>query len=319
MKTISTALQNLVHILNDGQLHSGHDLSQALHISRNAVWKHINQLAKYDIDIESIQSTGYRLKSPLILLNENEIRKHLQDPKVKLSLLGSVASTNDYVRELPASSQLQFCLAEHQIKGRGRFGRTWLAPFGANILLSCRFSLEEDLSHLGGLSLCIGLAILKAVQEFGLEELSCKWPNDILYRNKKLAGILIETRGEAHNLSEAIIGIGLNVNMQEAFLKQVDRPITSLEAILGMPQDRNKIAALIINSLCHHLTQFQKQGLNKTEWDQYDFLHGKDITLHVGTEYIQGLATGVDASGHLLLKLPSGEVKAYSAGEASLS
>lgn len=251
-----------------------------------------------------------------ILLKETEIRTYLHDQSVELFLLESTTSTNDYFKGLPANSNLQFCFAEHQTNGRGRFNRKWVAPFGANILMTCRVPAFMRKNNLGSLSLYVGLSILKALEEFGLEDLSCKWPNDILYRGIKLAGILIEN-AESTGL---IIGIGLNVNMPEAILSQVDRPIISLEAILGSPLDRNKIAALLINHLAEALKQFNSQEFNlQHEWQKHDFLRDKTITLQTGEGPIQGIAQGINGAGHLLVKLPSGEVKEYSAGEASLS
>ena len=321
MKTLTPALQNLVKILNDQQLHSGHDLSLALKISRNAVWKHINQLLKYGIEIESIQSTGYRLKTPLSLLDEMDIRAALRQQNVHIELLGSVTSTNDFPRNGVSENILQFRLAEHQTAGRGRFSRAWIAPFGANILLSCRFGLPQDLSQCGGLSLCVGLAVVKALREFGLEDLSCKWPNDILYRGQKLAGVLIELQAEAHGVTEAIIGIGCNVNMSAEKLAEIDRPTSSVQVILGNVQDRNAIAAMIMDTLGEYLQRFEAKGFADflPEWQSCDALRGQEIQLNLGRSSVSGVMSGIDALGHLLLTLPSGEVKVCSAGEASLS
>ncbi|MCX7122633.1 MAG: biotin--[acetyl-CoA-carboxylase] ligase [Gammaproteobacteria bacterium] len=321
MKKLTPVLRSLVKILSDQQRHSGHDLSLLLHVSRNAVWKHINQLIKYGIAIESIQSTGYRLATPLCLLDESEIRSALHDQNVEIELLGSVSSTNDFPKKEGHVGPMQFRLAEHQSKGRGRFSRAWIAPFGANILLSCRFSILQDLSQCGGLSLCVGLSVLKALREFGLEELSCKWPNDILYRNQKLAGVLIELQGEAHGGMEAIVGIGCNVNMSAEMLACIDRPSTSMQIILSGVQDRNRIAALLMNALSEYFERFEKGGFSGflSEWKASDVLQGKEISLHLGASNVKGVVVGVDAFGHLLLLHPSGEIEAYSAGEASLS
>lgn len=321
MKHLAPALKHLVNILNDGQLHSGHDLSLALQISRNGVWKHIQQLLKYGIEIETIQSTGYCLKTPLILFDEAEIRRHLGHTQVHVELLGSVRSTNDFPKENSMPDILQFRLAEHQTAGRGRFHRPWVAPFGANILLSCRWRLRQDLSLYSGLSLCVGLSVAQALRAFGLEDIRCKWPNDILYHQQKLAGVLIELQAEAHGVMEAIIGIGCNVNMSAQHLATLGRPATSIQAILDEAQDRNHLAALIIQSVQTYLQRFAEKGFAdfNTEWQQSDALAGQQIQLYVNQNCIEGVMMGINASGHLLLKTASGEIKAYSAGEASLS
>ncbi len=261
------------------------------------------------------------MKTLLRLLDEAEIRAFLTHQKIELSVLGSVSSTNDFPKNEGPTGVLQFRLAEHQTQGRGRFHRPWLAPFGANILMSCRCPIPQDLSRCEGLSLCIGLAIVQALREFGLEDLSCKWPNDILHRGQKLAGILIELQNGPHGATNAIIGVGCNVNMSEAMLKAIDRPTTSLQVILGSPQNRNHIAALFIDAISAYLARFEQKGFAdfEAEWKRSDALAGKDIHLHLGASTVTGRMSGVDAAGHLLLSLPSGEVKSYSAGEASLS
>jgi BirA family biotin operon repressor/biotin-[acetyl-CoA-carboxylase] ligase len=321
MKYLSPTLKRLIEILNDGQLHSGQDLSLALGISRNAVWKHIQQVLSYGIEIKTIQSTGYRLTRPLFLLDETEIRKVLGPANVSLEILGSVSSTNDFPKEAPSTGALQFRLAEHQTAGRGRFRRPWVAPFGANILMSCRWRCPQDLSACGGLSLCVGLSVAQALGEFGLEDIRCKWPNDILYRQQKLAGVLIELQAEAHGQTEAIIGIGCNVNMPAEFLSALERPATSLEVILGQAQDRNRMAALLIRSLQTYLHRFTEKGFADflPEWHSLDALRDKNIRLELPQASIEGTVLGINELGHLLVKDSSGETKAYSAGEASLS
>lgn len=321
MQKLCPSLQHLVKILNDLQVHSDHTLSQTLNISHKAVWKYINQLHTYGIEIQSFQSSSYCLKHPLYLLNKAEIQEYLTDPTVEFTLLGSIPSTNDHFKNRPLLKNLEFCLAEHQTLGRGRFGRSWVAPFGANILLSCRFLISKDLSRLGGLSLCVGLALIKTLQFFGLKEITCKWPNDLLYRNQKLAGVLIEVQTKENGTTEAIIGVGLNVNMPAAVLAKIERPFSSLEKILGTPQDRNKVAALLMNNLCEYLRRFQERGFAdfQEEWKVHDALCGQEILLHIGTDFIKGTGAGIDSLGRLLLKLPSNEIQAYSAGEASLS
>lgn len=259
----------------------------------------------------------------MILLDETEIRSYLQDFPIDLEImiLKSTPSTNDYFKNHTKKPFLQFCFTEHQTQGRGRFGRSWIAPFGVNIMFSCRFVIEQNSNHLAGLSLCTGLAVLTALEEFGIEGISCKWPNDILYHQQKLAGILIEIQAQRQDQTEVIIGIGLNVNMDKAMLREINRPVTSLQVITGIPQNRNKIAALLIQNLCTYLERFRHKGFTdfQEEWNKRDALTGKTIALKSGNDLITGIAAGVDAFGNLLLQFESGEIKAYCAGEVTLS
>lgn len=324
MKKISPTLKNIVKKLNDGECHSGASLGEALNISRNAIWKQINQLVKYGIEVESIQSTGYRLKQPLILLDSKNIKKFITATDTiklgKIDILGSISSTSDYFRTQAPINGLHFCLAEHQSAGRGRFGRAWSSPFGANIYLSCRWSVEQDVSDFSGLSLMISLAVIEALTQFGVPDLTVKWPNDILWQGKKFAGILVEMQAESNGLTQVIIGIGINVNMTHANAQEISQPWTSVEAILGQTQDRNKLAGLLINQLLEKLSLFSTHGFRYfiDLWSKYDNLFGKKIGLKVGKKIIHGIAQGVNAQGYLLLEDQDHVVHACSSGEASI-
>ncbi len=327
MKHLSPTLVKLIKLLNDGKFHSGASLGEALNISRNAIWKHINQLIKYEVDIESAQSKGYCLKQPLILLDKKIIKKNIHYTgkfyPEKIEILGSIASTNDYLKTNAAHNvdEIAICLAEYQTAGRGRFGRSWYCPFGANINLSCRWSVSKDVSKLSGLSLVVALAVMEALKEYQFKNnLAIKWPNDILWQGKKLAGILVEMSAESHGATQIIIGIGLNVNMPASAKTAIDCHWESLEQIMRSYQDRNKIAGLLINSLLHHLQQFEEEGtFNFTrQWKQHDYLLDKKLVLKLGKNNAEGIARGINAEGHLLLQQADDKITAYSAGEASL-
>lgn len=255
-------------------------------------------------------------------LDEQQIREYLSimgdHTPIQLHLLDSIASTNDYFKGKPKTGLVEFCFAETQTQGRGRLGRTWHSPTGINITVSCRWPIPENIETLNGLSSCVSLSILSALRPI-ITGLVCKWPNDVYYHDKKLAGILIELNAEMSRLSEAIIGIGLNVNMDESMLSDVfiEKPWTSIQNILGFEQDRNYIAALLLHSLSRYLRRFTERGFTDflKEWEQCDYLHGKSVTLSAGENNITGIASGINSSGHLLVQMPSGETIAYSSGE----
>ena len=321
MKKLTASLKKLVKILNDGEYHSGTDLGHALKISRNAVWKHINHLTDFDIDIESVRNKGYRLKKPLILLDSANIKTQ---PKikttVKLHVLGSIHSTNDYVKSLDKSLSAVLCLAEHQSAGRGRFGRQWYSPFGANIYLSYRCTVNKDASDFAGLSLVISLAVVSALKAYGIDALSVKWPNDILYQHQKLAGILIEMNAESHGLTQVTIGIGLNVNMPTVSNRNLQRSWTSLDQITQTYHDRNLVAAHIINHVLIYMERFIERGFLAflEEWKALDYLSGKTITLSSNKQEVKGIVAGVNEQGHLLLEQKDA-IHAYSAGDTSIA
>lgn len=332
MKKISPSLQKMLPILNDGQCHSGPSLSAQLGISRNAIWKHMQQLVTWEIPIQSTHQ-GYTLLQPLILLDEEALRLAGQLPaSIPLSILATTTSTNDVLRLHPKPVDFECCLAEYQSQGRGRFGRSWTSPFASNIILSAKWRLHHDLSKLGGLSLVIGLSILKSLQSLGIDKLKMKWPNDILHENRKLAGILVEIQAEIHGQLNIVIGIGLNVNFpsQPSFLTTPTasspaldpktREITSLQAILGSYQNRNAIAGPLIQNLYSQLKIFQKEGFSAfhSAWQKADALENQPIALLNGQELTQGIARGINEEGNLLLENEAGQIHAYSAGEVTL-
>lgn len=322
MKTFVPKLFVLMNILSDLQFHSGNDLGKTLGISRNAIWKYIQQLDELGVQIESIRNKGYRLLAPLILLQSDLIKKALANKycDFPIDVFADLPSSNDYLKTLPGSEQVHICLAEHQSKGRGRLGRAWTSPFAANICFSYRWPIAKDISQLGGLSLVVGLSLIAALKKYGLQDLYLKWPNDILWHEQKLAGILVEVTGESHAGLQAIIGIGLNVNMPSKMKLSIERAWTSLEIMYPRYHDRNAIVALMISTLSDYLEKFNREGFDvfMDEWRAHDYLAGKGITLQHGHDKITGVADGVNASGHLLLK-HHGKVSAYLAGETSIA
>jgi len=334
MKPINKNLTRLVELLGDQKFHDGESLGRRLNVTRSAVWKIIKKLQTYGVSLESAKGKGYLLTEPLILLSAGQIQKILPH-QVNLEIFESIGSTNDYLKKQAASTKPQWCLAEQQTKGRGRFDRYWYSPFGENIYLSCRHPIQKDISRLAGLSQVVSLAVLQALTQYfekchpetqqgGLSgvrssNFKIKWPNDILYKNEKLSGVLIEIQAESHGISQAIIGIGLNVNSQKDLSGKITKNWTSLRKITAQYIDRNQIAALLINALTHYMEKFKESSFSAfmDEWKAKDYLLGKEIELLNANIKVKGKVMGVDAQGCLLLK-ENGQVKSYSSGETTI-
>lgn len=324
MKKANLNLTKLVNILNDGHFHSGDEVGEKLGITRSAVWKAIKKLENYQIGINSIKGKGYALADSLILLDSKKIKQQV-NPELKssidLTILESVDSTNNYLKKIANKNSFNICLAEHQTQGKGRFHRHWHSPFAQNIYFSCQHHFNKDPSELAGLSLVIGLAVIKTLQEIGVDnKISIKWPNDILWQTQKLAGILIEINAESHGVCEVIIGIGINTNMIQAENTEITQPWISLQQILKQPIDRNIVIAKLINHLTDYLQQFTLHGLSYfiEQWHHHDHLLGQSIALNNGVEEFHGKAAGINQQGHLLLKLPNGATRAFSSGDTSI-
>lgn len=259
-----------------------------------------------------------------ILLSANTIKTLLpaHPLPIQLDVFSKIDSTNDYFKsKIITADAIHFCLAEQQTAGRGRLGRNWFSPFGTNIYLSCSWSFNQEVNALSGLSLVVGIAVIKALNELNPNpEIKIKWPNDILYQQKKLAGILIEINTLDSGNTQAIIGIGLNVNMGSQNTEIIDQPWTSLQHIIGHEIDRNKIVALLIHNLLCELSKFSIHGLKPffTQWQQYDALLNQQINLLHGTQNIIGKVIGINEQGYLLLQHNDGSTAAYSSGDSTL-
>lgn len=317
---LSTTTLKILNILNDCKAHAGTDIAESLGISRTAVWKVIQRLKNYDIDIDS-RHQGYQLKAPLLLLDKHKIDPLIKEPRVILECFETITSTNDYLKNKISLKSLHVCLAEHESKGRGRMGKSWAAPFGRNIYCSFSYVFNKDISEISGLSLVVCILTTKVLESLDQKiNPKIKWPNDIYVNNKKLGGILIDIIAEANGNCKAIIGIGLNINMKYDQLENVDQPWISLEHVLDVKLDRNIIVAHLINSIVTGIDMFLERGIAPflAQWKPYDLLEGKHISVSRGTDITSGIGRGITSQGYLRLELPSGEEEMCSYGDTSL-
>ncbi|MGF1757594.1 bifunctional biotin--[acetyl-CoA-carboxylase] ligase/biotin operon repressor BirA [Photobacterium sagamiensis] len=317
MKEHSTRLA-LVAMMSDGKFHSGEALGESLGISRAAISKHIRQLQGWGLDVYRVQGKGYSLASKLELLDCDKILAQVKCPN--LDLIPVIDSTNqfllDRVGQLPQGA---VCLAEYQQAGRGRRGRQWLSPFGSNLYLSMYWRLDAGMAAAMGLSLVVGIAIAEALQSLGADEIKVKWPNDLYYQNKKLAGILIEMTGQAGEAAHLVIGMGLNVAMTDQVGTEIDQAWTNLvEACDDLPE-RNQLAAALIERLYETLTAYEQVGLNGfiDRWNKLDNFLNRPVKLLIGERVVEGIARGIDKQGALLLETDAG-IEPYIGGEISL-
>ena len=327
MLTFTPSQIKLLHALNDGSCQSGTALGNLLSISRTAVWKQIKHLIELGVPIARHLNRGYKLASPLTLLNENSIRQHLQshdfNPQLDFHLFASIDSTNKFLKLCPSTHSIHVALAELQTAGRGRFGREWYSPFGENIYCSSRWHFNGDLSRLSGLSLVVSLSIMAALEEIGLHEnIHIKWPNDILWKNKKLCGNLIEVIAESNHAADIIIGIGINVNSNTNNHKDAlpDKPWCSLHDITGELFDRNMIIANLLIHLNRFLAEFMQHGFSPfiSKWQLVDYLKDQMITVSQPLGLLRGRANGVNEIGQLILIDAQKIIHCLSSGDTSL-
>ncbi len=316
-----------LRLLADGDLHSGVELATQLGVTRAAVWKLLRAAAEeLSLQIETVRGQGYRLREPLELLEADAIEAALTDTirgqLAGIEVLDSVASTNVRLMALAregAPSGL-VCLAERQIAGRGRAGRSWVSPFGSNLYLSILWRYPHAPAQLGGLSLACGVTAAGALAEAGVRDIGLKWPNDLHWRRRKLGGLLLEVAGESQGPSHVVAGIGVNRRLSPTQAANIDQPWVDLDEILGDRSiGRNLLAAAMIEALVRALAGYGGQGLAPflPGWAQFDTYRGQPVEVVAGDYRLRGTAAGVDADGALLLDTDEGRRTLY-AGEVSL-
>ncbi len=306
----------LVEILSDLEFHDGSHLGQRLNMSRQGVWKILQKIQAQGIEIESCKGRGYRLKHPLYLLNQKKIAQGLKWLSKDVVVLDSVDSSNRYMNKIEIKPKL--VLAETQFDGQGRMGRRWYSPFAQNIYMSLHYKFQKEVSLMHGVSLACAVALIRAIEKilpFLENKPLIKWPNDILYQNKKLAGILIDLQADANGSCEVVIGIGLNVNMHTAPSAMISYPWTSLAQITGKDLDRNAVVLTLVEQLMAEMDIFQQQGFEPfcKAYSQYDALQGNLVTLKHHQQAVKGIACGINEHGHLVLDI-NGVSKAFASG-----
>ncbi len=322
----------LLKLLADGKFHSGETLAASLNVSRTAIWKMIPRLRDLGLELHSVKGKGYRLLEALDLLDEDRVRHFLaagvRRKLGRLEIFPSIPSTSSYLMERVQEGSIDLgegkvavCLAEQQSSGRGRRGRLWVSPFGHNLYLTIAREFNHGISELEGLSLVVGLSLIRVLKRNGFDELAIKWPNDVLWRGKKLAGILLEISGDPTGLTQVLIGLGLNVKVPSKDMREVDQAWTDLFSIKPNLPERNKLAAEIISEITGTIADFEKLGFGsfRQEWDTLDALKHQQVVLrtsvHTSTA-VQGIVRGVDEHGALLLETVSG-LQTFHGGEIS--
>ena len=315
----------LIDVLADGQVHSGEELGELLGVSRTAVWKQIQKLTELDLVVESIKGRGYCLDGGVELLNAEAIKSLLaaeaQQQLKRLDIFSTVDSTNSVARRCAEKEDATgwVVLAEQQTAGRGRRGRQWVSPYGRNLYLSVVWGFDGGAAALEGLSLAVGVAVKRAVTRCGVDDVTLKWPNDVLCNGAKLAGILLEMIGDPAGFCQVVIGVGINVSMPASQGEDIDQSWIDLSRASPETTLRNRVAACLLDELLPMLASYQQDGFTKyrQEWQACDAFQNKQVTLSTTNSAVTGFARGVSKSGAIAL-LVDGEMRYFNGGEVSL-
>ena len=251
---------------------------------------------------------------------QSALTEVVQSRLEKLESFSSIASTNTYLmsQPAPAAGRFQVALADHQTSGRGRHSRRWISAPGAGLCLSLSYTFVRAQEQLPSLTLAIGVGVVESLRRLGVEGVSLKWPNDIVALDGKLGGILTEVQSGGAAGVTVVTGIGINVDLpgQFDFGEESDwaHRVVDLQSITDAPPDRESLAGAIIETLHATFARFEASGAAAflDDWQRYDWLLSREITVDLPDKQITGRAAGIDETGALVVDTAAGPVPVIS-------
>ena len=314
-------MQSVLALLSDNEFHSGEELGAALGVTRAAVWKKLKKLESIGVTVHSVKGRGYRLPTPVELLSEDALRENGVPDDVAITLAFETESTNgDAKQYISQGKPLPVLISvERQTQGKGRRGRQWESGVARNITFSFAWRFDNGPNVVEGLSLAAGVAVARVLKKAGIPNPGLKWPNDVQVDGQKICGILLEMVAD-QDVCHVIFGIGLNVEMDDAFMASVDQPWTDLVSRLKSRPSRNTILADLTQELIGVCRLFEDgNGMKHFQhhWQAYDVLFNQSVTVSTVSQQRQGIARGIDQKGALLLE-ENGELVALHGGEISV-
>jgi BirA family biotin operon repressor/biotin-[acetyl-CoA-carboxylase] ligase len=312
----------LLDILADGRFHSGEALAQRLGVSRASVF---NALADTGgVSVQRVRGRGYRLARPWQPLHRDKIVRWLdtQGGQFDIEVVPQADSSNTLLLQRTALGAPggSVVAVELQSAGRGRLGRTWHSGLGNALTFSLLWRFDCGLNALSGLSLAVGLAIVRALDEAGAQGVGLKWPNDIVSAQGKLGGVLIEAQGDMLGPSAVVIGVGLNCHLPESLVRQIDQPAYALDELCAEMPERNRLLALLLRELAAVLRQFGQDGFApfRGEWERRHLHQDQPVELHLadGSE-VDGIARGAGDGGELRIETAQG-MRTFNSGEVGV-
>ncbi len=314
----------LLGLLDDQRFQSGAELGRRLGVSRAAIQQHISALRSARVPILIAPRLGYRLDSGVSLLSPKRISVHLLADVVQditsLEVLAQVDSTNSYLLRDERKIHGAVVLAEDQHGGRGRREKRWCVTPYRNLMLSVGWIFSEWPAAVTALGLVTSLAVTRALASSGITGLGLKWPNDLMYQDKKLGGILVDLAGEASGTCRAVIGIGINVRLDTVDAVDIEQPWIDLASIVESPTDRNRLAASVITEVIRSLEQFPQRGFvaDAKEWRRKHILQDRQVEIVSEQQTLLATVEGVDSDGALIVRDRSGDKHRFFHGEVSV-
>jgi BirA family transcriptional regulator, biotin operon repressor / biotin---[acetyl-CoA-carboxylase] ligase len=309
--------------LSDGTFHSGEALARDLGVSRGSVWNALHAAERAGIKLFKLRGRGYCLADPVDWLRKERIQAVLggRGVMIDLEIVDVASSTSTLLLERAAAEVTgKVIAAEIQTEGRGRLGRAWHGGLGEGLTFSLLWRFSQGPAFLAGLSLAVGVALVRACDELGAAGAGLKWPNDVVFGKRKLAGTLIEIQGEMQGPCAVVIGIGINVRLRPGTQARIDQPAVDLVTLAGSAPERSLALAIVLGNLVRVLDGFEAGGFAPfaREWMERHALEGRNVlVLLPDGASIEGTARGVGNDGALMLQTAAG-IRRIVGGEVSL-
>jgi BirA family biotin operon repressor/biotin-[acetyl-CoA-carboxylase] ligase len=303
---------------------SGAELSECLGISRAAVWARIEELRTLGYEIEASPHQGYKLCAMPDVLHADDLMSLAAPNRVigrDVQVFQETSSTNDAVERLARDGVAEGAVvfAESQQKGRGRLGRRWISPAGKGLWFSVLLRPNLRPQEATQVTVLAATALARALRQHGDFRPAIKWPNDILVRERKLAGVLTELAAEIDRIRYVILGIGVNVNVAE-FPVEIRSNATSLQIECGGPVRRADLAATVLRELDADYDRLSRGQFARIaeEWAAQCTTLGRRVSIRLGERIVHGRAESLDESGALLLRTEHGHLERIVGGDVTL-
>lgn len=307
----------------DGNFVSGQQISKDLHVSRTAIWKHINVLKERGYIFESSTRKGYRLIYTPNLLTPLEIDSalHTETFGRHVVYLESTQSTNEEAKKIAreGAEEGTIVVAEEQITGHGRLARGFYSPFAKGIWFSLILRPKFFPMEASKCTLLAAVGVCRGIRRMGLADAGIKWPNDILVHGKKLVGILTLMSASMEKIDYIIMGIGINTGIKKNEFPEDFREGATSFLNEGINVSRKDLLAAILGELEKEYSIAQNEGFDKVldDWRALSVTLGQEVRVIFGDDSYTGKAVDIDRDGCLLVNTGS-EVKRVIAGDVSI-
>lgn len=319
--------QKILRLLreNSDRFISGEEISSILQVSRTAIWKHINSLRDGGYVIESVSGQGYRLLDYPDAINKEELmlKKETEVFGREIHVFEKVVSTNDVARKLAAQGAPEgtIVIAEQQMQGKGRMGRSWVSTPQKGIWFSFVLRPKIMPAFAAQLIFVSAVAVCRALRRSTGLEITIKWPNDLILEGKKIVGILTELSAEIDMVNYLVVGVGINANHRpEDFPAAIREKAGSLALAAGRSFRRTDLLLQVLKELEAEYREYHEAGFSNVieRWKALNSTLGKEVMVISGDEKFSGWAYNLDESGRLLVQREDGSVSAVIAGDVSV-